>query len=174
MVAGDTVQFRADSDTSYAYYNFSSTCDFNILGNLMSLRSKTNFSNMNFSGNMQGLFSYCTGLIDASYLVLPAVPNDDYAYSYMFENCTNLMAAPILSSTDATTSGSYCYRGMFYNCKKLSELTCLMEVNGSNNRTSNWLYGVSNTGRFIKSPNSNWIEGSSGIPSGWTIVDYEE
>lgn len=38
-----------------------------------------------------------------------------------------------------------------------------------------WLSGVSSTGTFTKAPTMESLpSGASGIPTGWTVVDYEE
>jgi hypothetical protein len=38
-----------------------------------------------------------------------------------------------------------------------------------------WLSGVSSTGTFTKAPTMESLpSGASGIPTGWSVVDYEE
>lgn len=67
-----------------------------------------------------------------------------------------------------------CGHGMFSGCTSLNKITCLatqIDMSG----TWNWLSGVSPSGIFIKSADMNdWPSGVSGIPEGWTVVDYEE
>ena len=87
----------------------------------------------------------------------------------MFSGCTSLTTAPELP---ATTLAIGCYLGMFNNCSSLNTVKCLATDISANNCTNTWTYGVSATGTFIKSANmSSWTTGTSGIPSGWTVVD---
>ena len=66
-----------------------------------------------------------------------------------------------------------CYKEMFKGNGNLVEVTCLMQ--GNSIFYSDWLMNVSSTGTFKKAPSvTGWASGASGIPSGWTIVDYVE
>ena len=150
VVSGDTVQFRGNN-ASYGgsgYYNcFSgSTCSFSTKGNIMSMINSTDFSGLtSFSGsyNLANLFNSCTGLTDASELLLPATALTvscyysmfygctslttapelhattltGNCYSYMFQRCTSLVNAPALP---ATTLATYCYQYMFLGCNSLT------------------------------------------------------
>lgn len=41
----------------------------------------------------------------------------------------------------------------------------------STSYTRSWVYNVSSTGTFIKNSQATWdVTGSSGVPSGWTVV----
>lgn len=43
----------------------------------------------------------------------------------------------------------------------------------ASNCLNNWVNGVSSTGTFTKSPEMTSLpSGPSGIPDGWTVVDY--
>lgn len=60
---------------------------------------------------------------------------------------------------------------MFYDCKKLTYIKCLA-TEFANNATAGWVFGVSTTGTFVKHPDTtDWNNGTSGIPSGWTVED---
>ncbi|MCR5547264.1 MAG: leucine-rich repeat domain-containing protein [Bacteroidales bacterium] len=112
----------------------------------------------------QFMFKGCTGLTTAP--ELPATTLADRCYYYMFSGCTNLTAAPELP---ATTLAEYCYNGMFYNCTSLKYIKCLATDLSATNCLSNWVYGVSPSGVFIKDPDTIWPTGTRGIPEGWTI-----
>ena len=52
-------------------------------------------------------------------------------------------------------------------------MTCLA-TNIISSATNGWLFGVSATGTFYKHPDmKDWPIGASGIPEGWTVVDYD-
>lgn len=112
------------------------------------------------------LFRSNNGLIKAP--KLPATTLKDGCYSYMFQYCQNLTKAPDLL---ATTLVSGCYEEMFRGCSRLNEIKMLASSYSSSYFNA-WVYNVSATGTFYKNASNNSIpEGTSGIPSGWTVVD---
>ncbi len=114
------------------------------------------------------MFSSCTGLTEAP--ELPVTALKEYCYQSMFEGCTALKEAPALP---AETLVDMCYDCMFYECSSLSSIICLATDIPSEYCTSLWVYGTNGTGTFFKNPNKNdWGSGNSGVPAGWTIVDY--
>ena len=124
VVSGDTVQFRGNKATmsyNYNYNHFSGTsCSFSLKGNIMSLINSTGFSELSTltsAYTFYNLFKYCTGLTDASKLVLPATTLAEGCYNSMFWRCTSLTTAPALP---ATTLANYCYGDMFTNCWSLT------------------------------------------------------
>ena len=115
----------------------------------------------------QSMFYGCTGLTQAP--ELPATTLASYCYYSMFYGCTGLTQAPELP---ATTLASYCYYSMFYGCTKLNYVKALFTTTPESRYTNNWLYGVASSGTFVKNPDATWsYTGTSGVPSGWTIVD---
>ena len=135
--SGDTVLFRAPQGVTYTTLsdtyekaNFFSgcTCAFNVKGNVMSLLNANNFSTMSSltaSLVFTCLFRYCTGLTDASKLILPADNLTFQCYRGMFANCSNLVGVPKLP---AMNLGKGCYNGMFQYCYKLTDGTMLPEL----------------------------------------------
>ncbi len=115
-----------------------------------------------------GMFQGCTGLTEAP--ALPATTLAENCYSSMFYGCSGLTEAPALP---AMTLVRGCYSGMFADCKNLSCVTCLATDISGINCTPNWLYNVAATGTFIKAKSVDWSTGISGIPEGWTVVDYD-
>ena len=62
---------------------------------------------------------------------------------------------------------------MFQGCTSLKSVTCLATDISAINCTKYWLKGVAASGTFTKAASTNWpTNSSSGIPSGWTRVDY--
>ena len=92
-----TGRFTVKGDASYVW-------DYN--NPTASLKSACGFS----------MFEGCTGLTDASQLVLPALTVPAHAYRRMFYGCTSLVSAP---EFPATTLGTSCYREIFRGCTSL-------------------------------------------------------
>ena len=114
------------------------------------------------------MFQNCTSLTTAP--ELPATKFTSGCYSNMFSGCSSLTAAPELH---ATTLTAYCYQNMFQNCSMLNNITMLATDIPAPNCLNNWVNGVSSTGTFTKSPEMTTLTtGDSGIPEGWTVVDY--
>ena len=200
VVAGDVVQFRGDNASYGAsgYYNyFTTTCNYNIRGNIMSLISSTGYKELKTISSTYTFRSifYAAKVIDASQLALPATTLANYCYQYMFYNSTTITTPPKLNV--ATTLSTGCYRGMFnscinlesapelpaatvptyayyrmfYNCAKISHIKCFATSVSASSCTTDWVYGVAASGTFVKkSAMSSWTTGTSGIPSGWTVV----
>ena len=124
VVSGDTIQFRGNNtsystNTSYNSCFNGSTCSFSVEGNIMSLINSTDFANLTTLESAYtfcGLFKNCTGLTDASNLILPATTLLNYCYSNMFYSCRSLTTAPVLP---ATTIAIGCYSSMFQSCTSL-------------------------------------------------------
>ena len=125
VVNGDTVQFRGDNATyataTNVYNRFSgTTASFNVKGNIMSLIDSDDYagvSSLTSSYTFAHLFIDCTGLTDASKLVLPATTLTDSCYYGMFSGCTSLTKAPELPATTLTNA---CYFNMFNGCTSIT------------------------------------------------------
>lgn len=116
------------------------------------------------------MFSNCTSLTTVP--DLHATELAEWCFNVMFNGCSSLVKAPLLP---AQTLAPYCYAAMFPGCTSLSEVTMLATDISAENCLANWLNGVSSTGTFTKASDMEDLpSGSSGIPSGWTVVDYEE
>lgn len=116
----------------------------------------------------RGMFNGCSSL-KTTQAVLPATNLTEACYRYMYYGCTDLLAAPELPA-ETLASQSYFY--MFYNCKSLSYIKCLAVNTSANNCTYEWVSNVASTGVFVKNPSkTNWSNGISGIPVGWTTVN---
>ena len=119
------------------------------------------------NGCYSSMFKGCTSLITAP--ELPATTLADSCYESMFYGCTSLITAPELPAT--TLAGS-CYNSMFYGCTKLNYLKCLATKISASYCLYDWVTNVASTGTFVKASSmTSWSTGTSGIPSGWTVVD---
>lgn len=190
---GDTVQLIVDrfmdprsgwmmtSMERPAFFS-GTTCEFELSGNLLSLlgREYENYDTIQevwdaeYSASVPryvlgGVFYGCTGLTDASKLIMPT-DLTERSFAHMFENCTSLTKAPVLP---AATLTSMCYRQMFRNCINLNAVKCLATDMSASMCTDLWLSEVASTGTFYKAPGSTWPSGDSGIPNNWTIIEEE-
>lgn len=121
VTAGQKVRFYGDNAT-YKYSNISSTADFYVYGNIMSLVNSNNFAadyTLTGENTFENLFENNTHLKNhpSKSLVLPATTLTDYCYHSMFSGCTGLTSAPALP---AKTMKSSCYGFMFYKCTSLT------------------------------------------------------
>ena len=148
------------------------------------------------NGCYRYMFEGCTRLTTVP-IILPATTLMASCYYNMFEGCINLTTAPELP---ATTLVTYCYRGMFYgctklttapelpatklanysyyymfqNCSSLNKITMLATDISASSCLYKWVDGVALSGTFIKNAAMTSLpNGINGIPSGWTIQDYE-
>ena len=151
---------------------FSSTGRFYVSGNIMSLWYGDDFANqVSLEGKSYAfyrLFYECETLMNARNLILPAITLSQQCYRDMFMSCTSLIAGP---SLPAPTLQRNCYRNMFYGCSSLSYIKCLATNISAANSTSLWVDSVASSGTFIKNSSTSWTTGTSGIPSGWTVIN---
>ena len=116
----------------------------------------------------QSMFQGCTSLVSSP--ELPATTLVDYCYSNMFKGCTSLVSSPELP---ATTLANYCYYYMFQGCSKLNHITMLATDISATRCLTSWVSGVASSGTFVKHPDmTSLTTGDSGIPTGWTVEDY--
>lgn len=111
------------------------------------------------------MFKDCTSLTTAP--ALPATTLAVSCYNQMFNSCTSLTTAPELP---VTTLASQCYMYMFSNCSNLNSIN-VSATSWDTSYTTDWVLGVSATGTFTKPSDTTIPEGTSGIPSGWTVIN---
>ena len=119
--AGNKILFKATNVPvdSKGIGTFSSTAEFNAMGNPYSMISGDSFTAVTTlaSDSLFSMFSGNTNIISAENLSLPVTTLADYCYSVMFKGCTSLTTAPVLS---ATTLAKNCYSSMFSGCTSLT------------------------------------------------------
>ena len=174
---GDAVRFKKNTYTESHgnQIDFTgNTISFVVYGNVESMEYGDEFVGKNtikYQECFRGLFFNCSGLTDASNLILPALTLKERCYQTMFTNCIKLTTAPELP---ATTLAGYCYQTMFSGCVKLNYVKCLATNISATSCTGVWLRDVSSTGTFVKAAGMNsWTTGNAGIPSGWTVIDAQ-
>lgn len=126
------------------------------------------------------MFSGCTALTSVQ-SALPATTLAQGCYEYMFSGCKSLGVAPQLP---AATLVDNCYENMFSDCTSLTAITCLATSISATDCTTDWVSGIGCSVwdeeepygclcTFTKAASmSDWIEGDSGIPYDWTVVNY--
>ena len=116
---------------------FSSTGQFNVYGNIMSLYfgddfiGKKDLTGKDYAFN--DLFYGCSKLISAENLILPATILAKRCYASMLSWCESLVKCPELP---ATTLADECYYAMFYRCLSLTKATYLPATT-----LTTWCYG---------------------------------
>lgn len=123
VASGETVMLRCANDTaSTANNNFSGTsCGFSLRGNIMSLLKKEGFATLTrlpTSSTFTNFFKACSGLSDASELLLPATALTEFCYNGMFYDCVNLEEGP---ESLPGVMQKYCYGNMFRGCVSLTK-----------------------------------------------------
>ena len=198
--AGQTLSFRGNLTPSIegiGTLSISKKC--NLKGNCMSMLFGDNAAdNYSLSGKNRAfyqLFYNCSNIVTVSNNFLPATTLANECYSYMFTNCTSLTTAPKLPATTlandcyncmfrecsslttapelpATSLTNSCYMYMFNGCSKLNYIKMLATDISASWCLDSWVKNTASTGTFVKNPAMTTLpEGSSGIPSGWTVVD---
>lgn len=189
--AGEKIYFKAAENAipfiGQTNYKFTTTKTCNVSGHPYSLYAKFSMyifkelfrgtkivdaSGLDLSENVttpscyQNMFRECTSLVSAP--ELPSTKLAESCYSYMFSGCTSLVSTPELP---ATTLKEYSYEYMFNGCSNLNYIKALFTLYPSTNSTWYWVYGVAETGTFVKNSAATWTEeGVSGVPTGWTVV----
>lgn len=143
-----------------------------------------------------GMFMGCTNLTSAP--ALPATTLVNMCYYCMFMNCSSLANAPKIMATTVASSScnqmfsgctsltsapdllaetleNQCYTKMFSGCTNLNSIKCLATNISASQCTDGWLNGagtsVTGDKTFTTPSTTNWGEGDSGIPSGWTRLN---
>ena len=124
---GDEVSFRAKVDrtsaqNSSSHFYFAMTGKIEAWHNVMSMYRTSDFATYNtvVEYAFVYLFYNCTSLTKAPYL--PATTLADHCYLNMFSGCPSLTEAPELP---ATTLSEDCYSNMFEGCQSLTKAPAL-------------------------------------------------
>ena len=145
VTRGNKIQFRGNN-TAYSdglsYNTFgSSTAEFEVEGNIMSLIYGDDFKNkltISSTCAFASLFNGCVNLVSAENLILPATTLSYSCYSGMFDGCASLTTAPALP---ATTLQFACYSSMFKGCSNLRTAPALPSTALEGFCYSNMFYG---------------------------------
>lgn len=128
-----------DSNNYRSY--FSSTGNFDVSGNIMSMLYGKNMDlPITKIRTFVHAFRNCTKLIHAHELVLPTEVMDE-SFLRMFSGCTSLVSAPVMN---LSTLPQYCCDSMFYDCSSLTDITSLStSTTVGNYCCENMFYGCS-------------------------------
>lgn len=126
LSSGDVIMWKGSNHTlgTNGIGTFSSTTNFDVAGNAMSLHYGDNFENeVSLSGKdnaFRNLFSGCSTVNDAENLELPATTLSNYCYRAMFRYAVNLTKVP--RALPATTLADACYQDMYYQCSAITSV----------------------------------------------------
>ena len=137
LIKGTNIAYANSSNYNY----FTSTENFDVEGNIMSIISGDSFiGQVTLSTNytFKYLFKDCTNLVNTKNLILPVTTVTTQCYMGMFHGCTSLITAPELP---ATTLGNHCYMYMFYNCTSLTIAPKLSATTLKQNCYNSMFYG---------------------------------
>ena len=171
-----TAGWTCGSTNSTYYSNFLGSGDFEVEGNLMSMVWGDDFSGKTTMPRAacRDMFRDSTNLVSARNFKLTATSfggNGTYGYEHMFSGCSKLEQGPDLDAFSTLLTGIY--KNFFYNCTSLKYIKCTATNTGAIECTVNWVYGVPSGGTFVKAASKSWSTGTSGIPSGWTVVEVD-
>ena len=116
-------------------------------------------------GCYRQMFDDCTSLTTAPELFATTLAES--CYYCMFKGCSALTTAPELPATTLTRE---CYYEMFNGCTSLKYVKCLATNKSATDCTQDWLKDTSSSGTFVKKSGISWTSGSSGIPTGGTVI----
>ena len=107
------------------YSNFSSTTDFALEGDLLSLLYGDEFGGKSLLNRTYAFTKLFTGasVTDASRMMLNAPSLGTHAYSSMFKDCVKLVKAPNMSACTSFSGATYVYAYMFKGCTSLLAAT---------------------------------------------------
>lgn len=148
LSAGDKVYWKGLGNRTFGTISssntngliFSSTCRFNVSGELSSLckevAKRETVARERAYGN---LFNACVNLVDASELILPFFTgNSQYVFYALFYGCTGLTAAPVLDNENLSNG---CYASMFSGCSSIGVTPKLDCITLKNACYRNMFYG---------------------------------
>ena len=128
------------------------------------------------------MFCNCSSMtIAPTKLYVDRAPNAAGLYANMFSGCKSLTTAPeIPNFTGSSPYGYQMFYRMFYNCTSLNHMKVMWLTPPSTGYTSEWVYGVSNTGTYVKNAEATYTEtfSTSSIPKDsshhWTVTTASE
>lgn len=169
---GDKVRVRITANKEYSTKSglfANNTIRFKVFGNIESLEYGDDFYGkpIKYQYAFKSLFKGCSGLVDASNLILPSETSFQSHYE-MFRGCSNMVSAPELTAS-IVYSGAFA--SLFFGCTSLNHIKCLSTTFNYVGALNSWVTGVSPTGTFVKKAGVNWPTGDSGIPSNWTVIE---
>ena len=115
----------------------------------------------------ESMFRNCSSLISTPTIIVSEV--SDESFHNMFRNCSSLIYTKVPNIYRVMDT----FHSMFAKCRNLRYIEYLAPTKNDDYIGTEWVYGVSSTGVFIKYPNANsWVIGVNGIPSGWAVENY--
>lgn len=114
------------------------------------------------------MFYGCASLATVASNLMDATTLASACCRGMFSGCSSLQNSPDLLAPTLVTD---CYRVMFNGCTSITYIKCTATSISASNATNAWLGGASSTGTFVRASGVSWTRSTSGVPSGWTLVN---
>lgn len=181
MLSGNTLEYSYDKQTwSLCTYDSNNDCEFNLQnGDKVYLRSTDGFSSSQIGyytilGNsMYALGGDITTLVDYTDPNITHLP-DYFWYSVCDGGTTNfaLESTSDLNLEKITSVGNNCFTSAFQNCYNLDSIKAPNIQTWDQGQFYYWVNGVAGNGIMYCPTGVTIPTGVSGIPSGWTRVDY--
>ena len=114
------------------------------------------------------MFYGCASLATVAHDLMSATTLARACCRGMFSACSSLQNSPDLNAKTLVTD---CYRVMFNACTSINYIKCTATSISASNATNAWLGGASSTGTFVRASGVSWTRSTSGVPSGWTLVN---
>lgn len=140
--SGEKVYFKGvDLVPNYGIGTFTINKQCIITGNIMSLLFGDNFVGKTDLTGYDYAFCYlfrdCTTIQSAENLILPATVLTNSCYANMFYGCTSLTSAPELNATNLV---DWCYANMFWYCTNLTSVPVLLPATTLTNGCYNSMF----------------------------------
>lgn len=173
----DKVGFRGNNSAMagrYSDYNnhfYISSGRANVMGNVCSVLDQDNYDTMTNLPTyaIQGLFQDCTGLIDASGMVMKAGVLANNCCGHLFDGCTDLEKG---AEFFITQTGSWSMEYIYRNCSSLTEAYLHYTGKWSESVFKNWMSGVAASGTLYTDNQDIRTNTPSGCPSGWIVQSF--
>lgn len=155
------------------YHNFVMTGEWKASGDLNSLLFVDYLTPGTYTQRaLYRLFQNCTSLTDVDDLELKAVSPPSTLYAYLLAG-TSITRGPKIY---ATSGANYAFAYMFLNCSSLNEIKLINWTsaipNNNNGVFQYWVRGVQTSSGTFYYNGSSAAHGESSVPTNWTIQSF--
>ena len=185
--AGNIIQWRGNgSRYSYGYHegnysHFSSTCNFEIMNNLLTLLYDTDIASLtedqlttlraSSTYCFGSLFAECDKLINADKIAFPRrLVGGEHHFTDMFRDCVNLTSAAFIAGSGAMLDSAY--ERMFLGCTSLTKAPTLPSTELGPHCYQAMFSGCTSLVNAPELPATNLVKGCYDSMFGYYTYDY--